>query len=280
MQITRPPGARRAKRPACWNAWLAALFLGILLSCTKRIDFGPMGEIHNPEELLKLTDQGEREIASIKGEARLRVTSPKNNGSLNTFVAVAEPDKLHLESLNFFGKPQTILVSAGGRFELLDSDGGKYYRGPASQENLSRFMPVAVPVGDLVRMMLGRAPRISAPATLSVDPESKSYIIALAAADVQQTLWIDPSSHRVKRSQVRGPHAYDVTFEEFRGYRSTEYPREITLNVPSEHTRLELTYRDVEINPQLAQPLFELAPPKGVQVIELDEAGQPRAGFP
>jgi len=97
---------------------------------------------------------------------------------------------------------------------------------------------------------------------------------------VQQTLWIDPSSHRVKRSQVRGPNAYDVTFEEFRGYRSTEYPREITLNVPSEHTRLELTYRDVEINPQLAQPLFELAPPKGVQVIELDEAGQPRAGFP
>jgi hypothetical protein len=280
MQITRLPGARRAKRSALCNAWVAALFLGVSLACTKRIDFGPTGEIHSAEELLKLTDQAERQIASIKGEARLRVTSPKNNGSLNTFVAVSEPDKLHLESLNFFGKPQTILVSAAARFELLDSDGGKYYRGPASQENLSRFMPVAVPVVELVDMMLGRAPRIAAPATLSVDLESKSYIITLNAAFVQQTLWIDPLSHRVTRSQVRGPKAYDVTFEDFQSVQFTEYPLKVALNVPSEATRLELKYRNIEINPRLPQSLFELAPPKGVEVIELDETGQRRAGLP
>ncbi len=251
------------------------------LACAKRIDFGAAGEIHSADELLKLIDQAERQITSIKGEARLRVSSPKKSGTLNIFAAVAEPDKLHLESLNFFGKPQAILIATGARFELLDQDAGKYYRGPASRENLSRFMPVAVPVVDLVPMMLGRAPRIpTASASLSLDSAKKSYVVTLSDEELQQTLWIDPASHRVTRSQVRGREAYDLAFDDFQSFASTEYPRQETLNAPSEETRVELKYRDVEVNARLDSRLFELGPPSGVQIIELDETGNPRAALP
>src|SRR5712664_1097350 len=158
MQITRPNRAWREVKLTHGNIRWAALFLGMFLGCAKRIDFGPAGEIRNAQELLKLTDQAERQILSIKGEARLRVSSPKSSGTLNILAAVLDPDKLHLESLNFFGKPQAILKTTGGRFGLLDAEAGKYYRGPASQENLSRFMPVALPVEELAAIMLGRAP--------------------------------------------------------------------------------------------------------------------------
>jgi hypothetical protein len=253
------------------------LFLAASLACAKRIDFGATGEIHNPNELLKLTDQVERRIISLKGEARLRVSSPKDNGTLNIFAAVAEPDKLHLESLNFFGKPQAILVAGSARFEMLDQDAGKYYRGPASRENLSRFMPVVVPANDLVAMLLGRAPRIAASsASLRLDSAEKSYVVTLSEAQCEQTIWIEPSSYRVTRSQLRGCQAYDLTFDDFQSFASTEVPRKATLNIPGEATRVELKYREVQLNERLDSSMFELAPPSGIQIIELDEQGNPR----
>jgi hypothetical protein len=253
----------------------------MLLGCAKRIDFGPTGEVRDARELLKLTDQAERQILSVKGGARLRVGSPKASGTLNVFAAVRDPDKLHIESLNFFGKPQGILFTTGGHFGLLDADAGKYYRGPASQENLSRFIPVALPVPELVAIMLGRAPRIAfSAASLKVDTARRSYVVALEGNGLQQTLWVDPASHRVRRSEVRGPKPYDLSFDDFQGFASTEYPRQTTLVVPSEATRLELKYRDLELNPRLDGSLFELAPPSGMTVVEVDEAGNPRALAP
>ena len=263
------------------NIWRAALFLGMLLGCAKRIDFGPAGEIRSAQELLTLTDQAERQILSLKGDARLRVSSPKGSGTLNIFAAISDPDKLHLESLNFFGKPQAILKTTGARFGLLDAEAGKYYRGPASEENLSRFMPVALPVQELVAIMLGRAPRIAFSASsLRLDPARGSYVVNLDGAGIQQTLWVDPASHRVRRSEVRGPKSYELSFDDFQGFASTEFPRQTTLAVPGETTRLELKYRDLELNPRLDASLFDLAPPSGMAVIEVDEAGNPRARSP
>lgn len=247
------------------------MFLAASLACAKRIDFGPSGEVRSAEELVQLIDRAEREITSVKGEARLRISSPSRKGNLNLFAAVADPDKLHLEALNFFGKPQSILVSFGGRFELLDADAGKYFRGPASQENLSRFMPVAVPVAELVPMLLGRAPRVSsAPQSLELDPSSRSYLLRLSADGVQQTLWVDPASHRVTHSEVRGRRSYELSFDDFEDAASTRYPRKSTLVVPTADTRLELHYRDLEVNGRLDASLFELPPPRGVAIVELD----------
>gem|GEM_PF-278905 len=278
MQIMQSPPALIGTRLKRANSWRAAFFLALSLGCAKRIDFGPSGEVRSAEELLRLIDLAERQVTSVKGEARLRVSSPRRGGTLNLFVAVAEPDNLHLEALNFFGKPQSILVSSRMRFELLDSDAGKYFRGPASQENLSRFMPVVVPVPELVMMLLGRAPRIIASsASLTLDASSRSYILRLSSNGVEQTLWVDPASHRVIRSQMRGRIAYELSFDDFVDAASTQYPRKSTLVVPSADSRLELKYRDLEVNPRLDSSLFELPPPPGVAIIELDEAGNSRS---
>jgi len=278
MQIMQSPPARpdtRLRRP---NSWRTAFFLALSLACAKRIDFGPTGEVRSAEELLRLVDLADSQVTSVKGEARLRLSSPSRSGTLNLFAAVGEPDNLHLEALNFFGKPQSILVSSRMRFELLDGEAGKYFRGPATQENLSRFMPVAVPVPELISMLLGRAPRIFASsASLTLDASSRSYILRLSGNGVEQTLWVDPASHRVIRSEVRGPKGYELSFDDFMDAASTQYPRKSTLVVPSADTRLELKYRDLEVNARLDSSLFELPPPPGMAIIELDEAGNSRS---
>jgi len=107
-----------------------------------------------------------------------------------------------------------------------------------------------------------------------------ALVVNLDGAGIQQTLWVDPASHRVRRSEVRGPKSYELSFDDFQGFASTEFPRQTTLAVPGETTRLELKYRDLELNPRLDASLFDLAPPSGMAVIEVDEAGNPRARSP
>jgi outer membrane lipoprotein-sorting protein len=257
---------------------LAAMFLVVLLGagCAKRINpRPPTGEISDVGALLKLTDEAENKIRSIKGEAGSRVNSPRSKGAINLFVAAARPTFVHLEFLNFFGKPQAILVSDDQSFGLFNSDEGKYYCGPPSPINLSRVLPAPLPVQDLVSLMLGQAPRIRAESrALSVDPETGAYLVVLDSGAVTQRLWIEPSSYRVLKSEIKGLNAYQVAFEDFDLAGGVIYPKKITFDAPNPPTHFELRYRDTEINGNLDRGMFKFEPPQGVPVVELDQDGQ------
>lgn len=253
--------------------------LALLAGCPKRIDFGEKGQVEDVQELLALTSAAEAQVFSVKGEAKIRVESPQAKGVVTLFMAVTHPSLIHLESLNFFGKPQAVLVSDGVQFGLFDSEEGKYYRGPATAQNVSRFLPVALPPEELTALMLGRAPRIPYDtADLRIDEEERAYHVVLRKGDVTQSLWIDPSSHRVVRSDVRGANAYDLRFEQIERVGKATYPRRVVLHAPAASTRIELLYKDVAVNESPDLTLFELQPPANVPIIEVDAQGNPREG--
>ena len=141
------------------NKWLLGLFLLACVSgCKKRIDFGPRGEVTDARALLVLVRQAADRVGSVQGDAKLTVHSPQGNGTLGLYVAAQRPDAIHLESLDFFGKPLAVLVSKGGRFGLYQAQENRYYVGPASPENVSRLLPIVLPPKELVSLLLGQAP--------------------------------------------------------------------------------------------------------------------------
>src|SRR3954471_18926009 len=85
----------------------------LLCACPTRVDFGKSGEPTSAEDLLKRVTVAESAVVSVKGEAKLRVDSPQLKGVVTLFAAVTHPAYVHLESLDFFGKPQGVLVSDG-----------------------------------------------------------------------------------------------------------------------------------------------------------------------
>src|SRR5690349_5118566 len=121
------------------NKRFALLFLLGVLSCAKRIDFGPHGEISDARTLVSLVREAEGRVVSLQGDAKLTVNSPQGKGTLDLYVAVKRPDSIHLESMDFFGKPLAVLVSTEGHFGLYQSQDNRFYEGPASPANVSRF---------------------------------------------------------------------------------------------------------------------------------------------
>jgi len=278
-QLNRLDGARFYRPETLFNRLLWFIFLSIVsLGCPKRVETGRLGAAIDPKEVLDLTSKVEGQVLSIKGEGRLRVEAPGSKGAPQVFVAAARPAFLRFEVLGFFGQPEAILVSNGKSFALLQNDQRKYFRGPASPENISRLLPVVLPGPELVRILLGAAPR-GAAEDYSAQPldDGQVVLVTLSGGQHNQKLWIRQRDDRVLKSEVRGPVSYDLLFEDFQAKGPINFPHKITLFASSASAVLELRYREVGVNVDLEPSLFKLTPPEGANVIDLDENGRPRS---
>ena len=258
------------------NRLAAAIFLAVACSgCPHRIEFGHEGPIEDPEKLFSLVSQQQANLVTIQGDAKLHVSSPQGSGTLSMFVAISRPGLVHMETFDFFNRPVAALVSDGQRFGLYQTEGNLFYKGPASPENVSRFLPVVLPSEELVAVMLGQVPFIPAEKkTLELDRKEGVYVLKLYRGPVTQTLQVHPKFYRVVRSEVRGVPGYDLAFDDFQGQGPQVFPKEVKLIAEVAQTELRLHYSDVSLNARPDLTLFELEPPEGARVVEVDSRGQ------
>lgn len=242
------------------------LFLLLLAGCPPRVDVRSVSP-PGATALLAEVDAVDSRVARLQSQAKARVDARGKKGNVQLFVAAAAPASVHLEVLDFFGKPSGILVSDGRRFVMFASDAGVWQRGAATAENVSRVLPVSLPPGELVSMLLGRAPRLDDPApTLAVDPEANAFRVTLRASGRTQELWVDPAWKRVVRSRIDGPGGYTLTFEGFEDVHGAPFPRTITF---SGQGSVALQYTDVRLGEQPDPALFDPEPPPGVPVEQM-----------
>jgi hypothetical protein len=258
------------------NRAAVAIFLALVCSgCLKRLDFGPRGRITQPEELFRLTREAQDVTATLQGDGKLRVESPQGTGTVSVFLAASLPGLLRVEMFDFFNRPIAVLVTDGQRFGLLQFQENRFYQGPATPQNLSRFLPLALPSEELVSVMLGRVPFIPAERmTLGVDEKEALYVLTLVRGDVSQVLHIHPRHLRVVRSEVQGVRTYSLEYGRFEPQGDAVFPHQVTLRAASADTSLGLRYTDVTLNQPPDLTLFELSAPEGVPVVDVDEGGQ------
>ncbi|HZW89109.1 MAG TPA: DUF4292 domain-containing protein [Myxococcaceae bacterium] len=245
------------------------LFLLLLAGCPPRVD---VRSVPAPDAtaLLAEVDATEAQVAALQSQAKAHVDARGKKGNVQMFVAAAAPASVHLEVLDFFGKPSGILISDGKQFVMLASDTGTWLRGAATAENVSRVLPVSLPPDQLVAMLLGRAPRLadSSP-TLVVDPAENVFRVTLKADGRTQELWVDPTRKRVVRSHVDGPGEYTLTFDGFEDVRGTPFPRSISFTGAGS---VALQYTDLRLGEQPDAALFTPQAPPGVPVEQMPPA--------
>lgn len=269
-------------RPAITPQHLTALFLPLVLAlagCPRpRVDLGKDGEPTGGEDLLKRIGFVEAQVFSLKGEGRLVVDSPQGKGAVTVFAAVSHPSLIHLEQLDFFGRPQSVFVTDGQQFGLYNAQDGKYFRGPASSANLSRFLPVVMPPSELASVMLGRAPRLPQPSlAMRFDDATQRFVLTLTRGEAKQVLDVSPPSYRVVKSHPENLTAYDLTFADLAEVQpGLVFPKQVVLDVSVAKTTLDLTWKDITLNEAPDLSMFELEAPEGVPVVEVDERGVPR----
>lgn len=255
---------------------LALVVIG-LSGCPRLLplDYGTDGPAADGPALIKRIEFADAQVIAVQGDAKLFVDTEQGKGSVSLFVAVLHPAQLHIEQLDFFGRPEGVLVSDGERFGLYDGRQRKFFRGPATAQNLGRFVPIALPPRELASLLLGRVPRVPPiSSTLTVDEARRVYGLTITRGQVTQHLDVQPGTHRVLRSRVDGLKTYEIDADEVTAYGSASLAKKLVLNAPSAKTRVELTWKDIVVNETPAVTLFELEPPEGVPVIEVGPTGE------
>lgn len=238
----------------------------LLAACPRRpVDFGRDGEPKDDADLMRRVRAAELSVRAVKGEAKLKAATDRGSGTAGLFVAVNEPASVHLQALDFFGRPQAQLVTDGVKFGLYDAQAGKFFKGPASATNLARVLPVVLPPGDLAALLLGRVPRIEATPSVTFDRERGRWV----ATFDRQRVEIEPPSYRVVASTI--PGAYDVEMDGVEDVSGVSFPKHAVLTANG--SRMELSWKDVELNVPPEDSMFDMSPPENVPVVELDARG-------
>jgi hypothetical protein len=244
----------------------------------------------DPAALLADVRATQARVERVRGTARIRVSSPRASGSVDAYAAAEKPDRVRLETVDFFGNTVAVLAASGGRFAFLDVREKAFYRGEATPENVSRFLPVVVPVEEIATILCGSAPLLDGDA-LEVVPGDGVLLLTLGRGAWGQRLGVGPAaaveSSRVRRldpgaggaAAERAP-AYDLAFDGFRQRAGVRFPGEVELDAPEAGSSVALRWKDdLQVNPPADPALFRLEPPPGARVLEL-RPGQavPRPG--
>lgn len=245
---------------------VAMLFAG----CPRRpVELGKDGAPKSAEDLLARVDFAEAQITSLNGEAKLVVDAPQGKGAVDLFLAVAPPASLHLEQLDFFGRPQAVMITDGHAFGLLQD--GRFLRGPATPQNLARLLPIVIPPEELAAVLLGRAPRIAHDALeMRFDDRAQRFVLTLRRGAMTQTLEVQPPSYRVVHSEAHGFDAYELRFGDLTEQNGVTLPKSVTLDAPASKTTLELTLKAVTLNEAPDESMFVPEAPPDVPVEELN----------
>lgn len=227
----------------------------------------------DPAELLAAVRAAQGRVARVQGSAKVHVDSPGSSGWVDEFLAAEKPDRVRLETHDFFGNVAAVLVADGGRFALYDARQRVYYRGDATPENVSRLLPLALPPADLAALLCGSAP-LAEGEPREVEAKGSRLLLRLRGASAEQELAVGEEA-AVEAARVRRPSAaagasYDLELDDFRRRGGVRFPTTARLAAPAAGVRLELRWKeDLEVNGPADPALFRLEPPRGARVVEL-----------
>lgn len=264
------------RKPLLFPVLLAAAFAAA--GCHPRPPVSP--ELRaEPARLLDEVKQAQARTERVQGLARVRIESPDVKGTASAFLA-AERGKLHVQLLDFFGNPVAVLIADGDRFGYFDARRRTWYRGDATAENVSRFLPIALPPWELATILRGSAPILEGTEAEVVEDDRGRVDLVVVDRDLTQTLGIGEEL-TIKSSRLRAtadanapsPH-YDLTFERFTRAGTVLFPLDVRLDAPRASARVQVGwYDDVEVNGASRPELFQLEPPAGAEVVELPPGG-------
>lgn len=249
------------------------------------------------ESLVEVLQEQREDVRAVRGVAKMRITQVAHAGrdeeSFSTTQAVLArgPDAFRLDTLSAFGVSYTA-VSDGRKLAVLAPDEGTIYRGRAAPETIASATGVAAGPADVSRVLLGQPPMpdiderlawvssahdggtedarpggegtevfLHAPST-SVPGET--VLVGFARAPVAGGVAVPVSFERI---DARGHARLRARFGEHQQIGEHVLPTRIDVSAPG--SRVSLTYRDLEANPDLEESSFSLETPPGMRDLPL-----------
>lgn len=228
-------------------------------------------EYPSPEAAIRALAPSDPGSRIITVTARMEINSRGERHLLKAALMMRRPAHLRLESIPPFGPPDFFLSIDAGEIRVFLPGKETFYADQATEKNLSRFFPLALPASEIVSLLMGRLPETAE--TVSFwrgEWEDGMYRVdQYRAGGKIRSLWIDPAGDLLRRIRTfteGGDIVYSAEFTEHVRLGEGFLPQRLTIT--REAVSLMVRYTDVRLDND-SEP-FALPVPEGITPLLLD----------
>jgi len=205
----------------------------------------------------------------LRARARLAIDAPDLRVSRPQRIAAVRPGTLRVEILGLFRQVAAVLVVRDGVYQLWESGSPEIQQGPVTPNLLWRIARVALAPEEAVDLLLGTprpAPGLAVGAArwwksrFDVERvDAEGALFERASFDAEGRL------RGFERFGATGELVWSATFDEHRPLMGGDgamqsFAHSVKLRFPAEGAEVDVEFDDVQLDPELAPSLFELAP--------------------
>jgi hypothetical protein len=207
----------------------------------------------------------------MRALAHLRYRDPDESNTSREAIVVARPDRLRVEVLSMFGSV-FLLTADDGMMSAYARQERTVYRGRASAENLWHYGRVALPVGEVIDILLATPPPRSGAARVTFDRAAESVALWRDLEHGAQVVWFSDAGlpAAAEERDHTGQPLWRATFGGYEQRSGAAIATRIGLEFPAAQRTLEITLENVDVNPLLERSLFAFQTPPGTRIVDLD----------
>lgn len=238
---------------------LALLIVGCF-SCARPTYYPQLDlSYFSKEQLVEELKQKNERVSSIKGIARISVTTPYDKTSFRQITIARAPDLIYLEALSPIGTTLGILKCNGSTVEVAYRNERLLFE-KNEQFDVSLLypgIPITARADDLANLLLARIPHVGDLRADDVELSSERGLLVLKTVNenikdgyAPESIWLDPISHSVTKVSLRMDDGKRATYR-FGDYEELAagiyFPLSIELEV--EGFSLKIRFEpDIEVN--------------------------------
>jgi len=252
---------------------VALLFVSACRTVLPAIPLAP--DDPRPAAFLAQWDEAVQERRALRGRARLAVDGGDGDVRIraNQIVALERPARLRVEVQGFLNQTAAVIATDGERFEIFRSGDRSYETGMVYPALLWQEAHLALTPEEAVAVLLG-APAPGAGLVPARAVDAGDGLIRMDLVDdelrVRRRAAFDASA-RLREFEVVGDDGVVLWRAQFGDYASiggVAFAHTIVLDVAAGVSHVEISLRDVELNPELPPELFQLRAPPGTGALE------------
>jgi len=247
---------------------IGAALLYWATACATPAPFQPL-PTRDPRPRRLLDDWAERagHRQRLRGLARLAVDQQDGPVQLRgkQLVVLERPSHLRVEILGFLNQSLAVVTTDGEGFEVYRAQDQSYEAGKVDADLLWNEAGIDLSPEEAVAVLLGVpiSEPLPAPANAVRDAEGRVRIDLMdAQGSVAQRVTFD-SAGRLRAFEAldgSGAVLWSAQFDAYRDVGGSPFAHSIEVDVRSGMTRAEISFRNVELNPDLPPGMFRLFP--------------------
>lgn len=262
------------------HATLALSALLILSACPK--DIPPPSNAIKDYGLLRAASEArvEQFISARFKDVTLDYYGKDERIKVRQLILARPPGDLRIQTkLPGSDELLNVLVSNAQTFAMHQRDTNTFYTGSPSRENINKLLPVDLSAKDVVRVMLGGAPwdrldRQGGTPAMRWDRQKGLYVVETTSPS-GDTLCLelrhtDFALIEVKETNKAGKLVYHYTTDDWKRYEELSLPQYRRFVWPAKQLDFSIDVGQTQVNVDLPDTLFELDPPAGSEIIQVD----------